>query len=100
MAKVIELALENEVQAESMRQRLGRRAYSLGDAFTAIDKFDQGFIIIIEDLKEIMEDNGMYASNKDVDLLVERFKKSDNHNGKISYTEFIREMSPKSNRIY
>jgi len=99
MAKVIELALDNEVQAESIRQRLTRRMYSLLDAFTAVDKYDQGFIVL-EDFKEILEDNGIYASSKDVDMLMERFKKSDNHNGKVSYSEFVREMSPKSNRIY
>jgi len=99
MANVLELALENEVQAESMRQRLSRRSYSLLDAFTAVDKYDQGFIVL-EDLKEILEDNYIFATNKDVDLLVERFKKNDSHNGKISYSEFARELSPKSSRIY
>lgn len=99
MAKVLELALDFEVQAESVRQKLSRRTYSLLDAFTAIDKYDQGFILL-DDLKELLDENGIFATNKDVNLLVDIFKKNDVHNGKISYSEFVKELSPKSVRIY
>lgn len=96
---MFDLAIKNEVQAESIRQSLSRRSLNLYDAFKTIDKFDQGFITI-EDFREVLEENGIFATNKDVSLLVERFKGVETGNGKVSYTEFAREMSPKSYRVY
>lgn len=94
------MAIDNEVKAESVRQRLNRRPlFNNLDAFRTIDKYNQGFITH-DDLKEILEDNGVFATNKDVSLLVDRFKGNDAIDGKISYSEFSKEMSPKSNRIY
>jgi Ca2+-binding EF-hand superfamily protein len=99
-ARVLDLAIDNEVKAEAVRQRLSRRPlFNTYDAFKAIDKYNQGFIVL-EDLKEILEDNGIFATNKDVDLLVERFKGPDAYNGKITYSEFSKELSPKSHKIY
>eukprot|EP00331_Platyophrya_macrostoma_P011184 CAMPEP_0176412876 /NCGR_PEP_ID=MMETSP0127-20121128/4383_1 /TAXON_ID=938130 /ORGANISM="Platyophrya macrostoma, Strain WH" /LENGTH=561 /DNA_ID=CAMNT_0017792587 /DNA_START=46 /DNA_END=1731 /DNA_ORIENTATION=+ len=99
-AKVLSLALENEVQAEAVRQRLSRLPlFNLSDAFRAVDKYDQGYILI-DDLKEILGEHGMFTTSKDADLLVERFKGNDHTNGKIYYSEFVKELSPKSFRKY
>jgi len=39
-------------------------------------------------------DHGIYVSNKDVLNLVERFDK--NQDGKVTYSEFVSEITPKS----
>lgn len=94
------LALENEVQAEAMRQRLSRRPlFNLFDAFKTIDKYDQGFIVL-EDLKDILADNGIFATTTDAKLLLDQFTGGDKQTEKISYSEFVKELSPKSNRVY
>ena len=92
--------IESEVQAESIRQRLSRRPlFNLFDAFRAIDKYEQGYIAL-EDLKEILDDYGVFASTKDLTNLIERFKGANNFDGKISYSDFVKELSPKSIRLY
>ena len=99
-AKVLNLALDNEVQAEAMRQRLSRRPlFNLFDAFKTIDKYDQGFIVL-EDLKDILADNGIFATTTDAKLLLDQFTGGDKQTEKISYSEFVKELSPKSNRVY
>lgn len=99
LAKALDLAISNEVEAESIRQRLSRRPlFKLYDAFKAIDKNDHGFITM-EDFQEILEDYGIFMSYKDLNLLVDRFKGEDaESDGKISYTDFIKELSPKTLR--
>lgn len=92
--------MDNEVQAESIRQRLSRRPlFNLFDAFRALDKDELGYIGI-EDLKEILVDYGIFASTKDLSILVERFKGGNTFDGKISYSDFVKELSPKSIRPY
>ncbi len=97
---MLNLAINNEVEAESIRQRLFRRPlFNPQDAFRAIDKNDQGFITT-DDLQEILDDYGIFISYKDLNLLVQHFKGDDAKNdGRISYTDFIKELSPKSLKI-
>ena len=97
---MIGIAIENEVKAESIRQRLARRPlFNLYDAFRAVDRLDQNYIVL-DDFKDILDEYGVFASAKDLNNLVERFKGVEGKNGKISYSDFIRELTPKSARIY
>lgn len=83
-----------EESAELLRKRLGRRPYfNAHDAFTACDSDRNGFITR-DEFKNILRDNGFYATDSEVSWLVDRYDK--NHDGRISYSEFIDEILPKS----
>jgi len=90
--------MEEETLCESIRQRLSKRkSFNLHDAFKAIDRYDNGFITA-EHFRELLEGNGLFYSQKDVNTLVERYAKASK--GKVSYYEFIKEMTPKSVEKY
>jgi len=47
----------------------------------------------------LLSDHGIYATSKEAIGLVEKFDK--NQDGKVSYSEFVQEMTPKSpSKIY
>jgi len=91
--------ISNEVTSEAIRQKLNRRPlFNVYEAFKALDKADIG-AFSIEEFKVLLLDHGIYATSKDVLNLVERFDK--NHDGKVTYSEFVSEITPKSpTRIY
>ena len=41
-----------------------------------------------------MDDHRFFASNKELDLLIDRYDK--NKDGRVSYSEFVREVAPQS----
>mgnify|MGYP001951128349 CR=1 FL=1 len=81
---------------ESMRQQLAKRPlFSVHDAFKTLDRYEQGYISK-DDFKEIFDEYGIFVTQKDVKSLVERCEHEMKGTGKITYTDFLREMSPKS----
>ena len=82
-----------------MRQKLNRRPlFNIYEAFKALDKNNIGFFSL-EEFRELLLSHGIYASSKDVANLVSRYDK--NQDGKISYSEFVNEITPKSpTKIY
>jgi len=92
--RVLKKSIENEYHSEKVRQRLSRRPlFDAFDAFEALDKFKIGFITKPE-FKELLADHGFYATQKELDSLMNRYDK--NEDGKVSYTDFVREITPKS----
>jgi len=55
-------------------------------------------VITSEEIREALKERSIYATKQDIDLLVERFDV--NHDGKISYNEFVKELKPKSPQLY
>ena len=83
-----------EESAELLRKRLSRRPYfNAHDAFTACDNDRNGYITR-DEFKGILKDNGFYATDSEVSILIDRYDK--NRDGRISYSEFIDEILPKS----
>jgi Ca2+-binding EF-hand superfamily protein len=83
-----------EESAELLRKRLGRRPnFSVHDAFVACDQDKNGYITR-DEFKNILKEYGFYATDNEVTWLVDRYDK--NHDGRISYSEFIDEIMPKS----
>lgn len=98
LKKTLNVVIRNEVNSESTRQRLNRRPlFNLWDAFKALDKDQNGFISSLE-FKQMLIDHGFFPSHKEVSNLVERYDK--NGDGKVSYSEFIQEITPKSPQRY
>ena len=98
LTKIFKLAIEIEIKTEKIRKKLYHRPlFNLYDAFNTLDINEIG-IITIDDLKTFLENHGIFATNKDLICLIERYEK-ENKRG-ISYSDFIKEMTPKSARIY
>jgi len=77
-----------------LRKRLGRRpSFSPHDAFSAVDYDKNGFITRGE-FKEVLKEYGFFASENEISWLIDRYDR--NHDGRISYSEFIDEIMPKS----
>ena len=98
LIETVRLHLESEGNSESIRQQMSRRStFSLYDAFTALDRDRNGFITI-DEFREILLTHGVYADIKDLETLMERYDK--NRDGRVSYSEFVSEVTPKSPRRY
>jgi Ca2+-binding EF-hand superfamily protein len=83
-----------EASAESLRRRLLRRpGFNAHDAFTAVDVDKNGYITR-DEFKKIFRDWGFFATESEVTWLVDRYDR--NQDGRISYSEFVDEILPKS----
>ncbi len=49
-------------------------------------------------MKSFLEEHRIFATDKDAEYLINRFNK--NESRKISYVEFVQEMTPKSQKKY
>jgi len=96
---VLEMTLSNEILSEDLRQKIARRPFfNIYEAFKTLDKNDNGFIDISE-FRELLVDHGVYASSKELMNLIKRYDK--NQDGKVSYYDFVQELTPKSpTKIY
>lgn len=98
LGKVLRLHLETENVAESLRHRLARRpSFSLHEAFQAVDKDRNGYITYGE-FQNLLEQHGIFATAKDVESLMDRYDKD--KDGRVSFTEFLDEVTPKSPSKY
>lgn len=83
-----------EEAAELLRKRLARRpGFSVHDAFMACDTDKNGYITR-DEFRGILKEYGFYATSEEVTWLVDRYDR--NNDGRISYSEFIDEIMPKS----
>ena len=94
----LRLLLDAESLAERVRQRLSRMPeFNLHQAFIAVDKDRNGFITI-DEFQSILYSHGIFASSKDLQSLMQKYDK--NKDGRVSYSEFIEEVTPKSPRRF
>lgn len=92
----LRLILDSESLAERVRQRLSRLPnFNLHQAFIAVDKDRNGFITI-DEFQSILQSHGIFATSKDLQNLLHKYDK--NRDGKVSYSEFVEEVTPKSPR--
>ena len=86
--------LNVENAAEKLRQRLYRRPhFSAHDAFRTCDIDDNGYITRNE-LRSLLQNHGFSATEGEITWLLDRYDR--NKDGRISYSEFIEEVTPKS----
>mmetsp|Transcript_7207 Transcript_7207/g.13232 ORF Transcript_7207/g.13232 Transcript_7207/m.13232 type:complete len:379 (-) Transcript_7207:37-1173(-) len=96
--RVLRIHLDSERVAESLRQRLNRiPSFNLYDAFKAVDKTNDG-VITLDEFRSILQDHGLYATTKDLESLMDRYDKD--RDGRVSYSEFVQEVRPKSPSKY
>lgn len=92
------LLLDAETLAERVRQRLSRMPeFSLHQAFVAVDKDRNGFITI-DEFQNVLNAHGIFATGKDLQSLLEKYDK--NRDGRVTYSEFVEEVTPKSPRRF
>ena len=92
--RTLKLHFSLEASAEFVRKRLFRRpGFNASDAFAACD-FDKNGYITRDEFKTLLREYGFYATETEVQYLLERYDR--NQDGKISYSEFIDEILPKS----
>jgi Ca2+-binding EF-hand superfamily protein len=98
IANTFRLFLEAEIVSERLRQNLeNNKEFSLYDAFKAVDKDKNGFITL-DEFETILADHGVAVTHKDLLSLMERYDK--NRDGRVSYSEFVQEITPKSPKRY
>jgi Ca2+-binding EF-hand superfamily protein len=98
LSRVIRLLLDSETSAERVRQRLGSLPrFNYMDAFQTLDQSGDGYITP-DEFQGVLRASGFRASRNDLQALMERYDK--NRDGKVSYSEFVAEVSPKSPRKY
>lgn len=90
----LRLILNAETVVERLRQRLSKMPESsLFQAFNSIDKDKNGYITI-EEFQKTLQSYGVYPSSKDLQGLMQKYDK--NKDGRVSYSEFVEEVTPKS----
>ena len=67
------------------------------EAFQAVDKDRNGYITFGE-FQSLLELHGIFATIKDVESLMDRYDKD--KDGRVSYSEFLDEVTPKSPSKY
>ena len=96
--KLLNSIINNEVLSENLRQKLARRPnFNIVDAFKALDKYDKGYATL-EDIKNLLTNHGIKANGTELFALIKRYDRCDS--GKISFTDFVKEIAPKSPTKY
>jgi len=98
ISRVLRMHLDNEGTTESLRQRLSRRFnFNVHEAFSYLDINDDG-VISADELGDILDRNDFYATQRELRLLMDRL--DGNRDGRITYSEFVQEMTPKSEKAF
>lgn len=85
--------LTNEKVFNDFKKNLGRNpSFSLEDAFLILDKKKNGFITI-DEFQNFLSRNMIRADTTDLINLMKRYDK--NRDGKVTLSEFIKEITPK-----
>ena len=82
-----------EVNAEFLRQNFMVKSFSLQNLFDYIDSKHFGYLTINE-FRNILINNRIQPTKRDLAGLIERFDR--NKDGKISFSEFVQEILPRS----
>ena len=90
--------VNSEIESERHRQRISRISnFRVQEVFVAIDKDGDGFITV-DEFRKVLDENQISPNTKDLKNLMQKYDK--NKDGRVSLTEFIQEITPKSSRIY
>ena len=94
MQQLLQLHLEAEESAESIRQRLDRNPeFDVIKAFQDMDMDQNGFVSF-EEFSSLLEFHGIEVNQRELAGLMLKYDK--NRDGRISYQEFVEEIRPHS----
>lgn len=98
VVSVFRALFDAEIVAEQQRQKIRRLpGFNLYQVYSAIDKDKNGFVTINE-FQKFLENFGVMTSPRDLMVIMQKFDK--NNDGRVSYSEFIDEITPKSVQLY
>mmetsp|Transcript_17367 Transcript_17367/g.31340 ORF Transcript_17367/g.31340 Transcript_17367/m.31340 type:complete len:526 (-) Transcript_17367:5392-6969(-) len=94
IGRVLRLHLDEEAKIEKKRQELYRGSrVNLHKVFSDIDSNRDSYLTT-EELKQVLSANRIEASELDLKSLVQRY--DSDKDGRVSYIEFVQEVTPKS----
>jgi Ca2+-binding EF-hand superfamily protein len=95
---LMKLHLETERMTESHRQEFeGIVQADTAFTFKTLDRLADGFITK-DELEAALADFGFYVTWRDMECLFERYDR--NKDGRVSYAEFVQELTPQSPKRY
>ena len=98
LVSAFRVLFEAELSAEQQRQRLNRLpGFNLYQVFNYFDKDKNGFITITE-FQQALSVFRVMVNGKDMQCVMQKFDK--NCDGRVSYSEFVEEITPKSVQLY
>lgn len=98
LVNAFRILFEAEVSAELQRQRINRLpGFNSYQVFNYLDKDKNGFITITE-FQQTLNAFRVPVNAKDLQVVMQKFDK--NCDGRVSYSEFVEEITPKSAQLY
>ncbi len=92
--KTLRVHFNVEASAENLRRRLLRiPGFNASDAFAAVDSDRNGFITR-DEFRAILREYGFFTTETEISWLLERYDRD--HDGRVTYSEFVEEILPKS----
>ena len=114
LSELLILLIKSEVRIEAFRQKLNRLPkFSKKNIFQIMDKIDKNYLLdsdvninyffylkylILKQFIAYMNNSAILFIDRDIDFLFIRFDKD--RDGRISYSEFYDEVSPKSKEYF
>jgi hypothetical protein len=96
--RLMQLHVEAEELAETLRQRLCRSpSFNTYNAFKDVDVDQNGFITK-DEFESLLRHHSIPVTQKDLNFLMDIYDK--NREGRVSYSDFSQEVSPKSPHKY
>ena len=87
--------METEKTCNALKKKLAQReSFTIQDAFTVLDR-DQNGYISIDEFRAILNDYNIIPTSSDLINLMKRYDK--NRDGKVTFSEFLSELTPKKN---
>jgi Ca2+-binding EF-hand superfamily protein len=91
---LFEVHLKLEQEAENLRQRLAKAPeFRMHEAFSQLDEWRRTFLTQ-EDLRRFLQQKGEFLTPTHLRGLMDRYDRD--RDGRITYSEFIQEIQPKS----
>jgi len=93
MRRFWKTCIQTERATEIIRKNIERRpAFSLREAFIYIDKNGNGSLMP-DEFRDVLAEHSFYATERELSSLMDKFDRD--KDGKVSFSEFLEELSPK-----
>ncbi|CAG9312033.1 unnamed protein product [Blepharisma stoltei] len=96
LGKTLRCLVNNENSSERLRHEISKRPdFNATDTFCSLD-YNRNSFISLEEFRKFLMDNGKYPSETDLLGLMNRYDR--NRDGRVTFSEFVQEVTPKLTR--